>query len=267
MRKTILITGASSGLGRALAVEASKAGYKQVVLAARNLEQLQETARLCQAHQCYPHVVECDVTVEFDCKHLIDEAIRVMGRIDHMVLNAGRSMWSDFSDLESLEVFKNLMDVNFYGALNCIHHGLPHLKKSKALITSVLSVQARIGVPKHSAYVASKHALHGFLETLKAEESDSLDFLMVYPGWVKDTKLRSNALDKAGNPLKDGHARNESREALTSDKCAKAILKSMEKRDSELYMPIKYRVASLIRELSPRLLSAIVTRRMKTQHT
>ena len=108
-------------------------------------------------------------------------------------------MWARFEEVQDLDVFERVMAVNYLGAVYCTYFALPHLKASKGVIVGICSIQGRIGVPFHTGYVASKHALHGFFSSLRYElKGTGVDILEVFPHWITGTNLRRNAFGKEG---------------------------------------------------------------------
>jgi NAD(P)-dependent dehydrogenase (short-subunit alcohol dehydrogenase family) len=155
--KVVIITGASSGIGKALAIELAQRGAN-LVLAARQYVTLCEIARdLQNQYNVKAVAVQCDVAVEEDCAALIKQAVLTFGKIDVLVNNAGISMRALFKDLD-LKVMKNLMDVNFWGTVYCTKHALPEITKTKGSIVAVSSIAGYKGLPGRSGYSASKFA-------------------------------------------------------------------------------------------------------------
>ena len=129
--KTVVITGASAGLGATLARECAQQGARLVILA-RNAERLEAVARECEQLASEVLTVVGDVAVAEDGKRLVEAAIERFGRIDYLVANAGVSMWTEFAAIEDVALFRKLMEVNYLGAVHCVHPALPHLKKARA---------------------------------------------------------------------------------------------------------------------------------------
>ncbi|EKD31158.1 MAG: Short chain dehydrogenase, partial [uncultured bacterium] len=164
--KVVIITGASSGIGLAAAREFAAEGAK-LVLAARNAERLKEIeAELSLITEVLP--VKTDVSVEADCKNLIEHAVARFGGIDILVNNAGISMRAMFKDLD-LDVIRRLMDVNFWGTVYCTKYALPHILSKEGSVVGVISVAGFKGLPARTGYSASKFAIYGFLDTLRIE--------------------------------------------------------------------------------------------------
>jgi len=251
-KTTILITGASSGLGRALAIRLANKNT-HVAIMSRDKGRLQETASMCE-HS--PLLIAADITSESSCQAAIAKVIDHYGRLDHLVLNAGISMWSRFEDLADLTAIHELIQTNYMGAVNCTWHALPYLKKTHGMITVISSIQGKIGVPFHTGYAASKHALEGFFNSLRTELHKQMDILIVSPGWIRDTELKMRALGrKPENP-----AKKTSRQAITLDFCCKEIISAIKQRKRELIIPKKYYYLPWIKLISPSFLDNLIRR-------
>ena len=166
--KTVVITGASSGLGEALAAGVAEAGG-DLALLARDAGKLDAVAERCRGAGARVVDVPGDVVKAGDCERLITAALEEFSSIDHLVLNAGVSMWARFEEVENPELFSNIMDTNYLGAVNCVRPALASLKTGGGLITAISSVQGITGVPSHTGYCASKHAMVGLTRTLALE--------------------------------------------------------------------------------------------------
>jgi len=191
-RKTAIITGASSGIGRSLAIEMAKKGYN-IVIAARRLEKLNEVKKLIEKKYSVEVVVCCcNVQNTSDVKNiLIKTAAENFGWIDVVIANAGTTVRGLFSDL-NISDYKILFDTNFFGVLNLIHAAYPLLKMSNGIVVIIGSVLGEIGIMNRSAYVAAKFALKGFYESVRYEfKEDGISTILIQAGFV-NTELRSN---------------------------------------------------------------------------
>ena len=239
--RVAVITGASSGLGAALAVAFVQAGAA-VAIFGRNGEKLDEVAGECRRAGGEGTAVVGDVTRPEDCRRLVETAVAEWGRVDYLVANAGLSMWAPFEEIEDLELFRRLIEVNYLGALHCAHFGLPHLKESRGMFVAVSSIQGKIGVPLHTGYVASKHALQGFCDTLRLElDGSGVEVLTVMPHWLRGTNLRQNAFGRDGQPLGPS-SRKHSSESIPMEVACQAILTAVHKRRRQLVIPWKLRL-------------------------
>jgi short-subunit dehydrogenase len=262
--KTIVITGASSGLGSSLAKELSS--YKpNLVLFSRNLEKLKQVEKECIEKGAKVISVLGDVTKKEDCKKLIESAINNFKSIDHLILNAGISMWAKFDEVSDLSLFQKLIETNYLSAVTLINFSLHYLKKRKGLITAISSIQGNIAVPFHSGYVASKHALTGFLNTLRIElKADGVSIMLVKPHWLRGTNLRKNAFDKDGKII--GESRKEhSKESISLEECSREIINGMKNRKRELYIPKKLKFLEWLNLISPGLVEKLVSEKVKEQ--
>ncbi|HEY5509567.1 MAG TPA: SDR family oxidoreductase [Prolixibacteraceae bacterium] len=228
--KVVIITGASSGIGRALAVEYAKRGAS-LSLAARRIGLLVELKSELSNTEIL--TIQTDVTVEADCKNLIESTFRQYGRIDVLINNAGLSMRALFDDVE-LSAFKHVMDVNFYGTVFCTKYALPHLISSKGSLVGIISVAGHVGLPARSAYSASKFAVRGFLDTIRLENLfTGLHVLVAAPGFTA-SEVRKSALKADGTP--QGETPRAEEKMMSAEKCAYLIANSIAKRQRSLVL-------------------------------
>jgi NAD(P)-dependent dehydrogenase (short-subunit alcohol dehydrogenase family) len=259
--KVVIITGASSGLGRQLALDFAQRKAR-CVLFARNAEALAEVATECQEAGGKVITVTGDVTVPADCERLAGAAVERFGAIDIFISNAGLSMWAPFEEVKDLNIFRRLMEVNYLGAVNGVHYTLPHLKASGGSIVAVASIQSKMGVPYHTGYVASKHALEGFCNALRYDlEGSGVNVLTVHPHWIQGTNLRANACSGDGGVM-GASRRSHYSESITVNKCAMSILAAIDDRETELIIPPKLRLVPWLRLLWPGYLRRKVWGRM-----
>lgn len=258
--KVAIITGASSGLGAALSLALAKRGA-HLVLFARREAMLGETADRCRACGVRVVPVPGDVTRAEDCARLVDVAIAEFGRIDFLIANAGISMWARFDEVEDMGVFRKLMETNYLGLVYCAHAALPYMSASKGMLVGIASVQGKIGVPLHTGYAASKHAVLGFLKALQMEVPD-VHILTVLPHWLQGTNLRQGALGKDG-AARGAASQRHTKEAIPVKKCCEAILTAMQKQKRELVIPWKLRTLPWLQLIHPKIVEWLVKRKMK----
>lgn len=254
-QKIVIITGASSGIGKALAYEYADKGFA-VVLAARNIDKLNDIQHDIEANSKECLIVQTDVSKVSDCENLIAKTIQKYHKIDVLINNAGVSMRALFNDLE-LKVFKEVMDVNFWGTVYCTKFALPYLLKSKGSLVGVVSIAAYLGMPARSAYGASKYAVRGFLDTLRAENlKTGLHVLVAAPGFTA-SNIRNAALTADGS-VQGGSPRNEDK-MMTSEEVAKRIYKSVKKRKPQLILTfVQGKLSVFLSKIFPRFVDKMV---------
>ena len=253
--KIIIITGASSGIGKSLAIEFAKR-RANLVLGARQYVTLCElTQSLELQYQIKAIAVQCDVTVEEDCKHLINQAITTFGKVDVLVNNAGISMRALFKDAD-LKVLKAMMDVNYWGMVYCTKYALPEILKTKGCIVGVSSIAGYKGLPGRTGYSASKFAMNGFLDALRIENlKTGVHVLIACPGFTA-SNIRNTALDKNG--AQQGESTLHEEKMMTSDEVAEIIADGIENRDSTLIMTTQGKLTVFLSKFFPRLLDKLV---------
>lgn len=229
--KVIIVTGASSGIGLATARLFASQGSK-VVMAARSIDKL-EQIKSEMPNNGNVLCVKTDVSVEEDCKNLIQKTIETFGHIDVLVNNAGISMRAMFIDLD-LDVIKRLMDTNFWGTIYCTKYALPYLLESKGSVVGVISTAGYLGLPGRTGYSASKFAIRGFLNTLRVEHRyDGLHVMVFAPGFTA-SNIRNMAL------LADGShqgmtPRNEDK-MMTAERVAQRMAYGLRCRKNEMLL-------------------------------
>lgn len=263
-KKTVIITGASSGLGRQMACDLAANGAK-CVLFGRTADKLAETSALCDELGGQAISVVGDVTRSEDCERLVDEAVERFGGVDIFISNAGLSMWASFDEVKDLGIFRRLMEVNYLGAVHGVHFALPYLKKSHGQFVAICSIQSKMGVPSHTGYVASKHALEGFCEALRFDlEGTGINVLTVHPHWIRGTDMRANACSSEGEALGD-QKRSHSEESISPEECSLAVLEAMHKRKRELIIPNRLKLVPWLKLLWPGYLRRKVRGMIKGQ--
>ncbi len=256
--KTVVITGASSGIGHALAREFSSLGAN-VVLGARSVEKLEELAATLPS----PSAISlCDVTKEQDCRELIELAVERFGGVDVLINNAGISMRAAF-DTVDLDVLRRLMDVNFWGTVYCTKYALPYIQKSKGSIVGVSSVAGFHGLPGRTGYSASKYAMHGLLETIRVENlKKGVHVMIVAPGFTS-TNVRLSALTADGSS--QGETPRDEGKMMTAEECARRIARAIAKRKRTLLMDFDGKGTVLIKKICPSLLDRIYYNHMSKE--
>lgn len=259
----VLITGASSGIGAELA--RLFAGEKaRVALAARRRERLEEVAKECRARGGEAHVVLADVSKEEDCKRMIAETVAALGGLDVLVVNAGISMWALFEEVTDLSIFRTIMETNYLSAVYTTYYALPHLKASKGRILAMSSLTGKTGVPTRTAYAASKHAMNGFFDSLRAELwNTGVSVTVVCPSFVA-TEIRTHALAGDGKPLTKNPL-DEARESMDVETCARISLEAVRRRKREVVMTAAGKIGKYLKPFAPGLIDAVARRKTKVR--
>jgi len=261
--QVIVVTGASEGIGRALALEL--AGQRvQLVLAARNAARLEELALECRALGSQALVVPTDVTVLEACHHLIEATVQQFGRLDVLVNNAGGTMWTRFDEIEDVSIFDRLMRLNYLSAVYCTRFALPHLRKSRGRLVAVASVAGLSGVPTRTAYSAAKHALFGFFDSLRIElAATGVSVTMIAPDFVV-SQIHRRALDGRGNPL--GTSPLDESKVMSAEACARLIVPAIEQRQRLLITSSRGRLGRWVKLLAPSLLDRLAAKAILQKH-
>lgn len=230
--KVIIITGASSGIGMAAARMFFSLGAR-LSLAARRIDILKDLAHDLTDDPERIICVKTDVTVEDDCRSLIELTARHFGRIDIMINNAGLSMRSPFIDVD-LKVIKTLMDVNFWGTVYCTKFALPYLLESHGSVVGVISTAGYAPLPGRSGYVTSKFAVRGFLETLRMEHmKDHLHVMVFAPGYTA-SNVRNAALLADGTP--QGYSPKDESKLMQADAVAEMLADGLCRKKREMIL-------------------------------
>jgi NAD(P)-dependent dehydrogenase (short-subunit alcohol dehydrogenase family) len=257
--RTVLVTGAGGGLGRAVALRFSQAGADIVALDkdATGIEGLRVEIE-GRGGQCL--ALPCDVTDAEACSRAVGAGVERFGRLDVLVNNAGMSQRSGFADTD-LAVIRRVMDVNFYGAVHCTKAALPHLVAARGLIVAVSSVAGYTPLIARTGYAASKHAMHGFFESLRTEvEPQGVDVMMVCPSFIA-TAIDRNALGGDGRPVR--HAQVTTGGRLSPEAAAARIFAGAERGRRLLLVGRTAWLAWWISRLAPRLYEKLMARSLK----
>jgi short-subunit dehydrogenase len=252
--KVVVITGASSGIGRELAYQLAEQGV-WLSLAARNGEQLATVAGECQARGGKAIAIVTDVSEQAQCAQLIQRTVSHYHRIDVFVNNAGITMWANFEDVSDISFYEQMMRVNYLGSVYCTYYALPFLKKTKGQIIGISSLTGKNGVPKRSGYAASKHAMVGFFDTLRIEIAEyGISVTMIYPDFVA-TETHKRALGADGKPIGKSSVRES--EVMSAERCAKLILQAAATRKRELIMTWRGKVGLWVKLIAPGVVDRI----------
>lgn len=252
--KAIVITGASDGIGAELARQLAREGAR-LVLAARGAERLERVRRECEAAGAEALAVVADVSVEDDCRRLIERAVAAFGDVDILVANAGVSMHAPFEAIEDFTTFERLFRINAMGTIWCVRHAYPSLKRTRGLVVGVSSLAGRTGVPERTTYCTSKFAQGGFLEAFRIEaEEHGVAVMVALPGVVK-TEIRRHGWNGRGEPA--GVSGLAEGDAMPVDECARLIIEGMRRRRREVVMTARARVGLWLKLLAPSKVDAM----------
>ena len=253
--KRVLITGASSGIGSALAAVFARK-RATLVLVSRRSDHLGEVAMQIGCtfpHSPTPLALPCDVANRESVRVLAESCVDHLGGIDIWINNAGISVYGD-AEKTTLDDFHAVMDVNFFGALHCMLEAIPRMKRQGAgLIVNIASVAAKHGVPYLGAYCASKAALAALSQSLRAELSSAgVSIMVVYPGYTQTNIFR--------NEKNVGGGRRPPGPFAPASKVAEAIVKAIEREKQELVLSLEGRALALLSGLLPRLVGKVMER-------
>jgi short-subunit dehydrogenase len=257
--KVIWLTGASSGIGEALAYELANRGAK-LILSARRKEELARVKGNCHsAAQPDIRILPLDLSQADTLKLSTEAAIQIFGHVDILVNNGGISQRS-FAKDTLIDVDRRLMEVNYFGAVALTKYLLPHfLKRKSGQFVIVSSLTGIFGTPYRSGYAASKHALHGFFDSLRAElykdVKNAITVTMICPGFIR-TPITLSAVTGDGTPL--GKMDEAQFKGMPSDWCAKKIARAIEKKKEEVYIGGKETIGVRFKRLFPKLFSKYI---------
>lgn len=251
--KVIWLTGASSGIGKALALELNSQGAK-LILSARNRDALYAVKTECTFNPIDVHILPLDVTDMEEIPRIAQEATRIYGKIDWLIHNAGISQRS-YAEVTELKVDRKIMEVNYFGPVAITKAVLPDMiKRRSGNIAVVSSLVGKFGTPYRSGYAASKHALHGFFESLRAETEDrGVKVTMVCPGFIQ-TELTLNALTGNGAPL--NKIDEAQKNGMPTKEFAIKMVKALKKEKREVYIGGKEKLGVYLKRFFPSILAA-----------
>jgi short-subunit dehydrogenase len=251
----VLITGASSGIGRATTFELAKRGA-MLALTARRLKNLRKVSD--EIKDAFPDVqapllIPCDVSDKEDAIRLVRKCVDQLGGIDILINNAGIGVYGN-AEMTTLEDFRSVMEVNFYGSVNCILEVLPHMKEiGKGLIINIASVAAIHGIPYAGAYSASKAALVALSQSLRAELAKSgISIMVIYPGYTQTNFFK---IEK-----KVGGARRPAGPYAPAKKVARSIIKAIESERQDLVLSLVGKTLKFSQSLMPWLAERVMQR-------
>ncbi|HCE54429.1 MAG TPA: short chain dehydrogenase [Lutibacter sp.] len=253
--KIIWITGASSGIGKSLALALSKQQTK-LILSSRNEKELNAVRNSCE-HPENIKILPLDLENYTSLSGKVNEALALFGGVDVLFNNGGISQRSYAKDT-SIEVDKRLMDINYLGTVALSKVLLPHfIEKNNGHFVVITSIVGKIGTPLRSSYAASKHALHGFFDSLRAEVyQNNIKVTLACPGFVQ-TNVSLNALTADGTP--QNKMDSATKNGLTPEVFVQKLLKAVRQEKQEVYIGgFKEKLAVYIKRFFPKLLSKMI---------
>ena len=252
LNKVAVVTGGTDGIGKAL-VDALLAQGAKVSTCGRDHDKLYRLQREYASYHL--HTVVADVSSENDCRHFIESTLKIFGRIDILINNAGISMRSLFKDAE-IDVIRKVMDINFFGAVYCTKYALGSLIERKGTIVGISSIAGYRGLPGRSGYSASKFALQGWLEAIKTElAGDDVHVMWISPGFTT-SNIRNAALNNKGQ--QQGESPMDENKMMTPEECAHHILKAIKKRKRSLVMTFTGKETVFMQKFFPGLADKFV---------
>ncbi len=251
--RTCVVTGASSGIGAAAAVELARRGAVPV-LAARRRAELEEVASRIRSTGGTAHVLDVDLASPEGNERLVKFALEKTGRLDVFIANAGVTMVQRFQDAK-LETFEQVMRVNYFGTLYGFKAALPHVLEKKGQLVVVSSFTGKRGVPTRSGYAASKHALHGLANSLRVELLGTGVGVTIYcPGFV-DTEIRKRAVERHEK------ADEVAPKGWTPEQAALVLVRAVARRKREVVTPFFLRMVLRVDLVAPSLVDWLLRRR------
>lgn len=256
-KKVVWITGASSGIGEALAYEFNKKGAC-VILSARRTDELERVKENCENSDETVRILPLDLTKQSTFPEKVEKAKTFFGTVDILVNNGGVSQRA-YAVNSTMESIRRLMEVNFFGSIALTKALLPtFIDQKSGHIVVISSVMGKLGTKYRSAYAASKHALHGWFDCLRQEVyNDNIDVTLVCPGYIK-TNITYNALTAEGEKYKqmgDAH-----KKAMTPNEFAQKLLPKLAKKKEEVYIGGTEILSIYVKRLSLSLLNKILRR-------
>ena len=253
--KVIWITGASSGIGEFLTYALASQGAN-LILSSRNTEALERVKNNCNRNRNKIHILPLDLSKLHTLNNKATRALKIFGKIDFMIHNAGVAL-KDLAMNTDIKIDKKIMNINYFSTVVLTKGIMRSMEKQKSgHIVVISSVSGKFGVPKSSSYAASKHALHGFFESLRAEiAKDNIKITMVVPGFVR-TNITINALK--GDGAKYNKMMQVQEKGISPSKCARKIIEAMSKNKEEILIGGPEILGVYCKSLFPVLFSKII---------
>ncbi len=252
--KVVIITGGSSGIGKALAETFGRKGSK-ILITGRNANDLSEAVDELRKKGVDIHGFASDVSKEEDNRNMAAEALRLFGRIDVLINNAGITMRALFEDVD-MDVIRKVMDINFYGVLYATKYCLPEIMKNRGSVIGISSIAGYRGLPGRTGYSSSKFALNGFLEVLRTEMlKKGVHVMTACPGFTT-SNIRKRSLTKDGS-LQGDSPRDEAK-MMSAEECAQHIYRATIKRKNILILTTQGKFTVFLNKWLPGLTDKLV---------
>lgn len=259
--KVVVITGGTSGIGKALAFEFGQKGSK-VFITGRDREALVTTVEELEKRGVTAQGITADVTMPEDNNRMASEAIKAFGGIDVLINNAGISMRAIFAEVDP-EVIRKVMDINFFGAVYATRACLPEIMRNRGSIVGISSVAGYRGLPARTGYSASKFALNGFLESLRTELLESgVHVLIACPGFTA-SNIRKRSLTVDGTS--QGVSPRAEEKMMTAEKCAARIYRATAARKRTLVLTLQGKFVVFLNKWLPGLADRMVYNVMRKE--
>lgn len=260
--KVSIITGSSSGIGKALSYELAKRG-SNVVLTARRKEKLDEIAKdIERLYHVNTLVVIADLSKHDDCKKVIDMTIETFGSLNILINNAGISQRAMFADLD-LSVIHKVMDINYWAGVYTTKYALPYLLKTKGSVVAISSISGYSPLPARTGYCSSKYAIHGFMESLRIEHlKTGVHVMVVAPEYVA-SEIREHAL--LGNGNEQGKSPRQEKKMITAEHVAKRVVKGILKRRRTMVIGKMGTLNVVLYKLLPRITDRLIYNYIKKE--
>lgn len=259
--KVVLITGGTSGIGKALAFAFGRAGAR-IVITGRNEQHLQDAHQALNEARIDNLALAADVSREEECARMVRQTITRFGKLDILINNAGISMRAMFEDLD-LDVIRKVMDINFFGTVYATKYALPHILQTKGSVIGISSIAGYRGLPGRTGYSASKFAMHGFLETLRTEVMEKgVHVMIACPGFtasnIRNTALTASGQVQGESPLDEG-------KIMSAEEVAGRILKATRQRKRDLVMTTQGKLTVFLNKWLPALTDRLVLNHFKKE--
>ncbi len=255
-KKVAIITGASSGIGRSIALEMASRGVS-VMLASRTEKDLLAVRQEIEDRGGRASLFVVDVRDENRCRELVEATFNRFQRIDFLINNAGISMRANFNEVD-MDVLRRVMETNFWGSVYCSRYALPYILKTRGSIVGISSICGVTPLPGRSGYSASKHALDGFLESIRLEyRNTGVHIMLVHPGYTT-SNIRSVALNKKGKPHEESHL--EEHKLMSAEKVAREVVAGIASRRRDLVLTREGRIITWIYRRRPQIAERLLYR-------